>query len=100
MDTEDSELRLSQSSNVVMRQVAGETLLIPINQTGADLQKIYVLNDTAAAVWKALKRPIRLLEIISALAKDYDAPKDIISKEVGQLIQEFLSRGFVTLHDD
>ncbi len=84
-----------RSDKVVKRQIAGETLLIPINQTGADLQKVYVLNETGAALWDKLEEASSLKDLTGALLAEYDATEDTIRSELTPLMGEFVARGFI-----
>lgn len=86
-----------QSSTVVMRKIAGETLLVPINQTGADLHMVYVLNDTGAAVWEKLSKPLNLKQLAAELTEEYEASGETIYNEIVPLVQGLTSRGFLTV---
>jgi hypothetical protein len=88
--------RLLRSPDVVARQIAGEHILVPISQTGADLQKVYLLNGTAAAIWELLAQPLAREELVKALEEQYDAPEGSIPREVETFVQDLLQRGFLT----
>lgn len=66
-----SEVRYTRNNNIVMRQIAGETLLIPITQAGAELQKLYTLNDTAAELWGKMASPRSIREMAISLHEEY-----------------------------
>ncbi len=95
MDSEQPK-RLLRSPHVVARQIAGEHILVPITQTGADLQKVYLLNDTAAAIWELLAEPLTRGELVRALEEQYDAAEGSIPQEVEAFLQDLLQRDFVT----
>ena len=86
----------TQQSNVVTRRIAGETLLIPITQVGVDLQKVYLLNETAAAVWRLLAEPQSPAALVAALAEQYDATADTIAADVRAVLDDLLARALVT----
>ncbi len=93
----ESDTRLSRSDNFVSRHLGDELVLVPINQTGVDVQKIYALNDTAASVWDKTKTPLTVTELITAIESEYSDDKGIIYKEVKQLIEEFVQAGFIKI---
>ncbi len=64
---------LVRSENFVERKLGEETVLVPISQTGVDVQSIYTLNETAAMVWKILEHKCTEDQIIAAIAKEYTA---------------------------
>ena len=57
---------LVRSENFVQRQLGEETVLVPISQTGIDVQNIYTLNETAAMVWKLLENKCTEEDVIAA----------------------------------
>jgi len=96
MDT----MKYQQAEKVVTRQIGGETLLIPITQAGVDLQKVYLLNETAAAIWAALAQPRSVEELVDLLAQEYQAPDGVLQQDVAGTVHEFATRSFVTEHGD
>ncbi len=93
----ESDTLLSRSNNFVSRHLGDELVLIPINQTGVDVQKIYALNDTAEAVWDKIKTPLKISELFKAIESEYSDDEGIIKKEVKQLIEEFVHAGFIKI---
>jgi len=91
---------LVRSENFVERQLGAETVLVPISQTGVDVQNIYTLNETAAAVWRKLDHQCTEDEIIDAIAQAYDADNDLIRSDIKELITEFIQESFVTVVEE
>jgi hypothetical protein len=88
---------LVRSENFVQRQLGEETVLVPISQTGVDVQNIYTLNETAAMVWKLLENKCTEEDIIAAIEQEYTADIDVIRKDVQDLIAEFIQESFVNV---
>ena len=86
---------LRQSSSVVARQIADQWLLIPLHATGADLQKVYLLNDTSAAIWRLLEQPRSFEELLRALQAEYAAPEEVIRQDAKEFVEDLMQRGFV-----
>ena len=91
----DNTIKFLRSDNFVERQLGDETVLVPINQIGVDVQSIYTLNDTAAAVWKILKTVQSEEELISAIESEYAADNGVIRQDVHDLLEEFIKGEFV-----
>ena len=88
---------LVRSENLVQRQLGEETVLVPISQTGIDVQNIYTLNETAAMVWKLLENKCTEEDVIAAIEQEYTADIDVIRKDVQDLIAEFIQESFVNV---
>lgn len=67
----------SRSQDVVRREVAGETVLVPVAASGAaDLEYLYRLNPVGGAVWDALDGRTPLSEIAREIAGVFGPPED------------------------
>jgi hypothetical protein len=87
--------KLKRIENVVIRKIADETLLVPINQTGADLQKVYVLNETGVELWESLDIPKSMAEIVDNLCTIYDAEGEKIARDIAPVVKELLHQGLL-----
>ena len=91
----ENTIKFLRSENFVERQLGDETVLVPINQIGVDVQSIYTLNDTAAAVWKKLKTECREEDLIAVIESEYDADDGVIREEIQNLLKEFIKSEFI-----
>lgn len=87
---------LKQSNSVITRRIAGDTLLIPVTQVGVDLQKVYLLNETAAAIWDLLQTPRSADDLVTVLQETYEAPEETIRRGIEAVLEDLTSRAFVT----
>ena len=63
---------LRVAGEVVCREIAGETILVPVRGRAADMRRMYSLNPTAAFVWARIDgtRPLEAIvgELLGAFA--------------------------------
>ena len=70
--------RFVRQSHVVVRRVAGETVLIPVGApsasggTGRRTADFFLLNGTAEVVWEGLAEARSLDELVRILTKEFD----------------------------
>ncbi|MFQ3589292.1 MAG: PqqD family protein [Chloracidobacterium sp.] len=79
----------------VMRRVAGETLLIPIRGQAADLDAIYVLNETAAFLWSQLDLSGDLATLGTAVSEHFELPPQQAAQDVTHFLEELRNAGLV-----
>ncbi|MBU1694433.1 MAG: PqqD family protein [Verrucomicrobia bacterium] len=84
-----------QNADIVTRRIAGETLLVPIRQHLADLQRIYVLDEVGEAIWGALDGNRDAEQIASLLAEDFDVAGETALADVRAFCRELLEAGLV-----
>ncbi len=72
----------------VLREIAGDTLLVPTGKTALDMNGMLTLNDVGAEIWKMLPEAESEEAIVQKLLAEYDAPVETIRGDVS----EFLAR--------
>lgn len=55
----------------------------------------YSLNEVGAFVWEALGEPVRFDQLIDRVAAEFDAPRERIAADVGQLVGQLERAGLV-----
>ena len=84
------------SRDIVARDVAGETIIVPLVSGIGDLEDdLFTFNETAQAIWRKLDGVKSLREVSADLAKEYQGDSDTIEEEVRGLVTELLKRRFV-----
>lgn len=77
--------------DVVTREIAGETMLIPIRGKLVDMQRIFSLNPVAAHIWQQLDGTKNVAEalgdVLEAFSVDEAQAKSDIEEFVGDLLE-------------
>ncbi len=66
----------------VLREIAGDTLLVPTGKTALDMNGMLTLNDVGAEIWKMLPEAESEEAIVQKLLAEYDAPVETIRGDV------------------
>jgi hypothetical protein len=84
------ERRFVRSEQVVFREVAGETILVPLCADVGDLGSVYVLNPVGAAVWQGLAGPSSCGELARQLTGVFDTTEAAAREDVQDFLQALL----------
>jgi hypothetical protein len=84
-----------RSSAVVSRQIAGETLVVPIRGKVGDLASIYSFNETGSVLWTALEHPRSLENLTSLLCQSFEVGWDDARRDVTTFVQEMQAVGLI-----
>lgn len=79
----------------VLREVAGDVLLVPTGKTALDLNGMMTLNEIGAEIWKMLPEARDSEQIAARLAQDYDAPVEQIRADVDEFLDQLRKLGIV-----
>ncbi len=79
----------------VIRRIADETLLIPIRGQAADLDAIYVLNDTAAFLWSQLETTGDVAALGAALCEAFEVSPEQAAQDVAEFLAALEESGII-----
>ena len=77
------------------RRIAGETLLIPIRGSLADMQRIFVLEGAGEFIWEKLDGSAALDDIRDAVAAYFDVAVDEAGADLDEFIGELTRRELI-----
>ena len=80
-----------KNGDFVQREVAGECILIPIRRQLTDVNSLYVLNDTGAALWRRIDGKTTLQDITLDFLNEFDGTQAQLEKDIASLIEDLLS---------
>ena len=79
----------------VLREIAGDILLVPAGKTALDLNGMVTLNEVGADIWKMLPEVKDADEITARLLEEYDAPAEEIKTDVVAFLDKLRELGIV-----
>ena len=76
------------SDRFVLRNIAGDDLLIPIGQAAMDVSGLIALSESGALLYGKLREGSSMEDLIAALTEEYEVSKE----EAARDIEAFLNR--------
>jgi hypothetical protein len=83
------------TESVVVRRIAGETMLVPITSKLADMQKIFALDEVSALIWSLLDGKHSLQDIVADVTRDFDVTEEVATADAVKFIGELSEVGLV-----
>ena len=71
----------------ILREIAGDILLVPAGKTALDLNGMLTLNEVGADIWKMLPEVETEEEIVARILQDYDAEPAQVRKDVSEFLE-------------
>ncbi len=72
----------------VIREIAGDTIIVPVGETALRYNGLITINKSAAALWEALEKGTDTESLIRLLTDRYDVDPDTAAADV----KDFLER--------
>jgi hypothetical protein len=92
--SEDSWSRIYQrEENIVSREIAGETILVPIRGKLADMQNIFTLNTVGAYIWDQLDGINSLAQILDSLLDQFEVDRQEAEEDILEFIDLTAEKG-------
>ncbi len=71
-----------RTDSVVTREIAGETILVPVVGELAHLQEIFALDEVAAFIWQGLDGRQTLGEILQGVVDEFEVSQSQAEKDL------------------
>jgi Coenzyme PQQ synthesis protein D (PqqD) len=79
----------------VTRQIAGETLIVPVTGHVMDLESIYVLNPVGSRIWELLRSPTTADRIAEIVASEFTVSPQRAADDVLEFLDSLGARGLI-----
>ena len=76
------------NKNLLKRDVAGETVLIPVGKTVLESRGMFALNEVGSFLWDLLPQAEGAADLTAAVLREYE----VAEEEARRDIEEFLER--------
>ena len=75
------------ATDVVIRRVGEESVLVPVRNRVGDLDSVFTLNEVASRVWELLDGQRPMDSIVDAVCDEYEVGRDVAHADLQELIQ-------------
>lgn len=82
-------------SGFMLRQIAGQWIVVPLGQRTVEFNAIMSLSETGAFIWKGLEQGLSTEEIVKGMTDEYEVGDAIAAEDVGAFLDELIKEGFI-----
>lgn len=95
-DIKEGEARKYKANpDFLLREVAGEAVLIPVGEAGIFENSLISLNETCCFLWKLFQEPRTVEDVIAEARKEYSDPDGEMEQGIKDFIKEYLKYGLL-----
>jgi len=80
-----------RSDEMELREMAGETILVPVTAGADDADSIYVLNETGAAAWDLFDGVLTLQEVAEEISERFEVTPERALEDLQQYVEELMA---------
>lgn len=85
----------TKRSDLVTRNISGETIIVPVEGHVGDLDAIYTLNEVGSTIWALLDGQNSLDKIATAICDQYRVSPEEAHQDVVELIDSLQAAGLI-----
>lgn len=71
----------------MLREVAGEAVVVPSGEVSLNFQGIISLNETGALLWRQLEQGCEKKALVQALLDEYEVDAETAEKDVAEFLK-------------
>lgn len=83
------------NGNFVLRQIAGETLAVPVGDSALKFGGMIVLNPVSAVIFECLKQDTNLDSIVEAVTNRFDIDSAEATEDVTAFLEQMRSENLI-----
>ena len=80
---------------LIKRDVAGDTVLVPVGKTVYDSNGLFILNEVAAFLWDRLESAVSEEELLTAVLAEYEVSEDAARQDLQDFLAELRKMGIL-----
>lgn len=81
----------------ILREIAGECILVPTGETTQEFNGLITLSDTARFIWENIERADSFEELVKMMLEEYEIDEETAKSDAYNFIDQLLASGFVAL---
>ena len=70
------------------RNIAGETLIVPIRNRVGDLDSIYTLNEDGVRVWSLVDGQTSVNQMVATISEEYEVDQATAQQDIAELLED------------
>jgi hypothetical protein len=87
-----------RADDVIARDIAGETIIVPVRSRVGDLDSIYALNDVGSRIWQLIEASVPVRHIIETVCEEYETDSAEATQDVLELLGSLTEAGLVRVN--
>lgn len=79
----------------ILRDIAGECVLVPTGATTQEFNGLITMTDTAKFIWEHLEKVDSFDELIQMMLEEYEIDEKTVKRDAYECINQLIAAGFV-----
>ena len=79
----------------VLREIAGDYIIIPTGKTVLDFNGLITLNEVGVSLWKMLQNEVTFDDLLQGVLDEYDVEPAVAREDIQEFLDQLVNRGII-----
>lgn len=84
----------------VLREIAGDYVIIPTGKTVLTFNGLITVNEVGADLWKMLQSDVTFEDLVQGILKDYDVDEETAREDIQEFLDTLIRGGILEVSDE
>lgn len=86
---------MKKIKSFISRTIAGETVLVPSDETAHDFNGMISLTDTAAFIWEHIEEASDFNQLVDMILDQYEVDRETAAADASEFVMQLLQQGMI-----
>lgn len=86
---------MKADKSFMLREIAGEYMIIPTGKTVLDFNGLITINEVAASIWKMLQEDVSFETLVQGILDEYDVEENVAQKDIREFLDILSEAGIL-----
>ena len=87
------------SENMLLREIAGEHLLIPVGEIAMSVHGMISLSESGLLLWKKLQQECLETDLVDCILNEYDIDRETAAADVHEFLEKIKNIGIIEVRN-
>ena len=79
----------------ILRDIAGEYVLVPTGETTQEFNGFITITDTAKFIWENIEKVDSFKELVDLILEEYEVDEETAVRDTAGMVNDLLKNGFI-----
>ena len=79
----------------VLREIAGDYIIIPTGKTVLDFNGLVTVNEVGVSLWKMLQEDVTFEELVAGILDEYDVDETVAREDIREFLDKMTEGGIL-----
>ncbi|HKR00523.1 MAG TPA: PqqD family protein [Pyrinomonadaceae bacterium] len=84
-----------KGEDLMTRNIAGETLIVPVRNRIGDLDSIYTMNEVGSRIWELIDGQTSVSRIADLISSEYEVTPEAAERDVLEMCDSLREAGLI-----